>query len=378
MRNGEVRMRSVIFVITSLLLVVVSQSWPTHSASAGTSAAADSDQAVATFAGGCFWCVEADFEKVEGVSDAISGYAGGDEKNPTYEQVSSGRTSHAEAVQVIFDPAQVSYSALLDVFWKHIDPTDGGGQFVDRGAQYRSEIFYHDEKQKQLAEKSREQLAKSGVFDKPILTGIKPLTKFYRAAEYHQDYYKNHSIRYRFYRYGSGRDQFLEKAWKNNENRFEVSEMNPKIETQVEYQKPDDATLRSSLTQIQYKVTQKDGTEPAFRNEYWDNKAEGIYVDVVSGEPLFSSRDKFESGTGWPSFTKAIDSESVLEKQDRTFFMVRTEVRSKKAGSHLGHVFPDGPAPTGLRYCINSASLRFVPKDQLRAEGYEEEAGLFD
>ena len=170
--------------------------------------------AAATFAGGCFWCVEADFEKVVGVTEVISGYAGGEKANPTYEEVSSGRTRHVEAAQVIFDPAQVSYSQLLEVFWTHVDPTDNGGQFVDRGGQYRTAIFYHNEEQKELAEQSRKTLANSGIFDQTIVTEITPLTAFYKAEEYHQDYYKNHSIRYRYYRYNSGRDQFLDRVWK--------------------------------------------------------------------------------------------------------------------------------------------------------------------
>jgi peptide methionine sulfoxide reductase msrA/msrB len=310
---------------------------------------------LATFAGGCFWCMVQPFDELPGIIKVVSGYTGGHIENPTYDEVCSNTTGHYEAVQITYDPTVFPYEKLLELFWQQIDPTDSNGQFGDRGESYKTAIFYHTEEQKRLAKESKQTLEDSKRFSKPIVTEIKEASVFYPAEEYHQGYYKKNSFHYNIYKEGSGRAGFIRENWKKNH-----------------------AENIKKLTPIQHRVTQENGTETPFQNEFWDHKEEGIYVDIVSGEPLFSSFDKFDSGCGWPSFTKPIKHQEVLEKIDTSHGMRRIEVRSTSADSHLGHVFDDGPRDKGgLRYCINSAALKFIPIDKLKEEGYGEYLRLF-
>jgi peptide methionine sulfoxide reductase msrA/msrB len=311
---------------------------------------------LATFAGGCFWCMVSPFAEYPGVIKVVSGYTGGFTQNPTYGEVCGTDTGHYEAVQITYDPGVLSYETLLEMFWRQIDPTDAEGQFFDRGQSYQTAIFYHSEEQRSLAEASKQALEASGRFDGPIVTSILPACVFWPAEEYHQDYHKKNPAHYMHYRKGSGRDEFIQGYRAEKKNREEINR---------------------KLTPMQYHVTRENGTEPPFQNEYWDETRDGIYVDLVTGEPLFTSLDKFDAGCGWPSFSRPLQKGTVDERVDLSHGMIRTEVRSKLSDSHLGHVFDDGPKPTGRRYCINSAALRFIPLDDMKKEGYGRYLSLF-
>lgn len=339
--------------------------------------------ATAYFAGGCFWCMEAIFEAQEWVEWAYSGYTGWEESTATYEQTSKGNTAHREAVRVVYDPEVISYRKLLELYWTQTDPTDGEGQFNDRGYVYSPAIYYSTQEEKAIAELSKKHLQDSWRFNDDIVTAIEPARPFYDAEDYHQDYYKNNPIRYKLYTAWSGRKDFIEQNWQDRIDELEWKKYvnGTLVEDNISRQKTSQYSqeqLREMLTPIQYKVTQEMWTEPAFNNAYWDNKKAGIYVDIIDGTPLYSSLDKFDSGTGWPSFTRWIDESNLVLDVDTRFFMTRTEVSSATSWAHLWHIFEDAPQELGgIRHCINSASLRFIPVESLESEWYGEYLEMF-
>lgn len=300
-------------------------------------------------AGGCFWGLEAYLERVYGVADVVSGYANGNTENPSYEDLIYRDSGHAETVKILYDPSKVTLETLLSYYLKVVDPTSLNQQGNDRGTQYRTGVYYVDAQEETVIKKVLEKEQEK--YDVPIVVEVLPLDDFTVAEEYHQDY--------------------LEK----NPNGYCHIDIRKVEDVEIDaskYPKPSDDVLKKNLTEAQYLVTQKNQTERAFSNEYWDNKEKGIYVDVATGEPLFSSKDKYDSGCGWPSFTRPISENVVTYHGDNSYNMNRTEVRSRSGDSHLGHVFDDGPQDRGgLRYCINSASIRFVPFAEMKEQGYE-------
>jgi len=341
-------------------------------------------------AGGCFWCVESDLEKVPGIIEVISGYAGGQSKNPNYKNYIEG--GHREVVKVVYDPEKISFEDILIVAMKTTDPTDDDGTFYDRGNQYSAAFFYETPKEKSIIDKLIAEVNEFGPYDKPLAIDVEERPKFWSAEDYHQDYYKKgfSKLKYKYYRNGSGRDDFIKKYWgesvhdpdlpwrnkntttdENNLQSNNIKINNDKKYSWLNYKKTDKDILKSKLDKLTYKVTQEEGTERAGTSPLDKNYEPGIYVDVLSGEPLFSSRDKFNSGTGWPSFTQPITNDAVVKKEDKRLFVTRTEIRSKIADNHLGHVFNDGPTDKGgLRYCMNGVALKFIPKEEMKEKGY--------
>lgn len=310
----------------------------------------------AYFAWWCFWCLENIMESQDWVIEAVSWYSWWKEDNPNYKLISSWKTLYREAVKVVYNPREITYKELLDLYWRQIDPTDEGWQFADRWYQYTTSIFYNDEQEKIIAEESKKVLSESWKFDKQIVTQIEKYSNFFKAEEYHQDYAMKQSKSYKRYKIGSGREDYLNETWWTS-----------------------DEDLRSRLTEIQYEVTQNNWTEKPFKNEYWDNKEDWIYVDLIDWKPLFSSLDQYDSGTGWPSFTKPIEDSFIKKVEDRKFFRTRTEVKWNSSDSHLWHVFDDGPSDKWwLRYCLNSASLKFIALSELEEAWYSEYKELFN
>ena len=329
------------------------------------------------FAGGCFWCTESEFEHVIGVVSAVSGYADTNKANPSYQEVSDGSVTAREAVEVIYDPKIVSFYKLLQIYFKHINPVDSDGQFGDRGHQYSPAIYFLNDDQHRKAIDLIEKIDLSKKFKEKVKVEVLPFNNFYGAEEYHQNYKNKNPVRYNLYREASGRNKFIRDYWGEDSSFvseiFDSENMKTQKKDWKNFNKDDKVKALKELNSLQYKVTQEEGTETPYTNDFYSPEDKGVYVDVVSGEPLFLSIDKYDSGTGWPSFVKPINLSNVKFLVEDGIFSSRTEVRSKIADSHLGHVFDDGPKNRGgKRYCMNGSALRFIPFKDMEEKGYSE------